>query len=145
MTRSFGVYFDLLLNKRLSKQWWGWWFETPSRSLWRHCKTMSYACWCNPIGPITHPGVSIRIQCLFSITHFHFNWYSTKSANLQAKSNEVTAYAFLEINKNTHYLQRGWFMNRRSSINRIWVVALRDEDANNLWQWAVVMLCGRAH
>ena len=23
--------------KRLSKQSWGWWFETPSRSLWRHC------------------------------------------------------------------------------------------------------------
>ena len=26
----------LCLNKRLSKQSWGWWFETPSRSLWRH-------------------------------------------------------------------------------------------------------------
>ena len=25
------------LNKRLSKQSWGWWFETPSRSLWRDC------------------------------------------------------------------------------------------------------------
>ena len=25
------------LNKRLSKQLWGWWFEMPSRSLWRHC------------------------------------------------------------------------------------------------------------
>ena len=25
------------LNKRLSKQTWGWWFETQSRSLWRHC------------------------------------------------------------------------------------------------------------
>ena len=24
-------------KKRLSKQSWGWWFETPSRSLWRHC------------------------------------------------------------------------------------------------------------
>ena len=24
-------------NKRLSKRSWGWWFETPSRSLWRHC------------------------------------------------------------------------------------------------------------
>ena len=23
------------LNKQLSKQSWGWWFETPSRSLWR--------------------------------------------------------------------------------------------------------------
>ena len=27
----------LRLNKRLSKQPWGWWFETPSWSLWRHC------------------------------------------------------------------------------------------------------------
>ena len=25
------------LNERLSKQSWGWWFEKPSRSLWRHC------------------------------------------------------------------------------------------------------------
>ena len=24
------------LNKRLSKQSWGWWCETPSRSFWRH-------------------------------------------------------------------------------------------------------------
>ena len=22
---------------RLSKQWWGWWFEAPSRPLWHHC------------------------------------------------------------------------------------------------------------
>ena len=37
VTRSFDVLFDLRLNKRLSKQWWGWWFETPSHALWRHC------------------------------------------------------------------------------------------------------------
>ena len=37
VTRSFDVIFDPGLNKRLSKQSWGWWFETPSRSLWRHC------------------------------------------------------------------------------------------------------------
>ena len=36
MTRSFDVYFDLRPKERLSKQWWGWWFETLSRSLWRH-------------------------------------------------------------------------------------------------------------
>ena len=29
------------LNKRLSKQSWGWWFETPSCSLWRHCNERS--------------------------------------------------------------------------------------------------------
>ena len=33
--RGFGVFFDLPLNKRLSKQSWGWWLETLSCSLWR--------------------------------------------------------------------------------------------------------------
>ena len=36
VTRSFDVFFHLRLNKRLSKQPWGWWFETPGWSLWRH-------------------------------------------------------------------------------------------------------------
>ena len=36
VTRNFDVFFDLRLNKRLSKQWWGWWFETLSHPLWRH-------------------------------------------------------------------------------------------------------------
>ena len=38
VTQSFDVFFDLRLNKRLSKQSWCWWFQTPSCSLWRHCK-----------------------------------------------------------------------------------------------------------
>ena len=42
VTRSFDVFFDLRLNKRLRKQSWGWWFETQSRPLWSHC---------NGIGP----------------------------------------------------------------------------------------------
>ena len=37
VTQRFDVFFDLHRNKRSSKQLWGWWFETPSRSLWRHC------------------------------------------------------------------------------------------------------------
>ena len=37
VTRSFNFFFDLHLNKRLSKQWWGWWFQTPLLPLWRHC------------------------------------------------------------------------------------------------------------
>ena len=36
VTRTFDVFFDLRLNKRLSKKPWGW-FETPSWSLWRQC------------------------------------------------------------------------------------------------------------
>ena len=44
VTRSFDVYFDLRPNERLSKQWWGWWFETLSRSLWRHRNVLNRGC-----------------------------------------------------------------------------------------------------
>ena len=37
VTRSFDVLFDLRLNKRLSEQSGGWWFETQSCPLWRQC------------------------------------------------------------------------------------------------------------
>ena len=37
VTRSVVVFFDLRRIKRLNKQSWGWWFETLSRPLWRHC------------------------------------------------------------------------------------------------------------
>ena len=44
VTRSFDVFFDLRLNKWLSKQWWGWWFDELPRSLWRHCNVPHCAC-----------------------------------------------------------------------------------------------------
>ena len=37
VTRSFGGFFDLRLNKRFSKQSWDWWFETPLR----HCDVIA--------------------------------------------------------------------------------------------------------
>ena len=51
VTRSFDVFFDLCLNKRLSKQWWGWWFETLSCPLWRHRN-----------GPVSAPGPRFNIK-----------------------------------------------------------------------------------
>ena len=53
VTRSFGVFFDLRLNKRLSKQSWGWWFETLSRPLWRQYNVGILArlfIWCSYCG-----------------------------------------------------------------------------------------------
>ena len=35
---NFDVFFDLHLNKWLSKHSRHWWFEMPSHSLWCHCK-----------------------------------------------------------------------------------------------------------
>ena len=44
VTRSFDVFFDLCLNKRPRKQSRGWWFETLSRPLWRHCNDQQTYC-----------------------------------------------------------------------------------------------------
>ena len=61
VTRSFGVFFDLRLNKWLSKQWCGWWFETPSCPLWRHC---------NEIGQINIMGT--KRQMMFSCNSWQY-------------------------------------------------------------------------
>ena len=42
--RSFDGFSDFGLNKRLSKQSWGGWFETPSRPLWRHRNAKLWYC-----------------------------------------------------------------------------------------------------
>ena len=41
-------FFDLRLNEGLSKQSWGWWFETQSHSLWLHCNGKR----CSQVGEI---------------------------------------------------------------------------------------------
>ena len=70
VTRSFDVFLDLSLNKRLSKQWWGWWFETSSRPLWRHCNDVY----------IRHPGKLILLHCVLTwINCYLFNAVSPLS------------------------------------------------------------------
>ena len=62
VTRSFDVFFDLRLKNRLSKHWNRWWFENPSRSLWRHCNEYdAQNNWCrNPL----------RIRSMLNFTIF---------------------------------------------------------------------------
>ena len=66
VTRSFDVFFDLRLNKTLSKQWPGSWFEMPSCPSWPHCN-------------VCH--VSVRaVQILifytaFQIDHGRIKWF----------------------------------------------------------------------
>ena len=46
--QSFDIFCDLLLNKWLSKASGRRWFETLSRSLWRHCNGLSINLWLRP-------------------------------------------------------------------------------------------------
>ena len=66
VTRSFDVFFDLRLNKWLSKQSWGWWFETLSLPSWRHCNGQ----WCgkslHAITPSWFIGLYMRLASIYN-------------------------------------------------------------------------------
>ena len=74
VTRNFDICVDLRLNKRLSKQSWGWWFETLSRPLWRHS---------NAIGNRTHYNDVIMSEMTSQITSlkllFRCKWKKTST------------------------------------------------------------------
>ena len=80
VTRGFDVFFDLCLDERLSKQSRRRWFETPPRSLWRHCN----------IGMARHyipqKTTTCIPYCAYPISHrchpIHFRGFSeTKSSD----------------------------------------------------------------
>ena len=60
VTRSFDVFFHLRLNKRLSKQPRGWWFETPPWSLWRQCNARWQYLW--------HSSQCVLVQVILPIS-----------------------------------------------------------------------------
>ena len=59
VTRSFDVFFELRLNKRLSKQSWGWWFEMPFHPLWHHCNI----CVVVVTGSFPHSNMDVFMSC----------------------------------------------------------------------------------
>ena len=69
VTRSFDVFFHLRLNKRLSKQPRGWWFETPAWSLWRHRNDLT-----NWNHRCCHPGWVRNSNLHYFVT----NWYQER-------------------------------------------------------------------
>ena len=68
VTRSFDVFFDLRLDKRLSKQSWGWWFETLSRLLWRHRNVLSFT---------QYKTSRACITTYMQSKQWHFTWFQT--------------------------------------------------------------------
>ena len=77
------IFFDLRLNKRQGKQSWGWWFETPSRPLWRHCNVIHYSlliALCTPTPLHTHPSQESHTKRLvkpaFEIRNAYLTTYS---------------------------------------------------------------------
>ena len=94
VTRSFGVFFDLHLNKQLSKQWWGWWFETPSSSLWRQCNAFvsSY------LISLGIPIIDIKwlsLECIYSERRYVETGPWVSSAMILCNDNSRPCYAII--------------------------------------------------
>ena len=72
-TRSFDVFFHLRLNKRLSKQPRGWWFETPPWALWRQCNGQDNLAsqYDNPPPPAQKCNLHIRREYSIMFYRFH--------------------------------------------------------------------------
>ena len=69
VTRSFYVFFDLRLNKRLKKQSRGWWFETLSHPLWRQCNAIGIFCFIAELEGGRRMAVSFHTPVRWSVTH----------------------------------------------------------------------------
>ena len=103
MTRSFDVFFDLRLNKRLSKQSLGLWFETLSRPLWRYCNDI--------LRPKQNGRHSCR--CNFQI-HFlewkcmHFARISLKFVPKDPTNNISASVQLMAWSAPSHYFDQRW-------------------------------------
>ena len=82
VTRSFDVFFHLPPNKRLSKQSWGWWFETPSGPLWRHSNEAMSCC-----------SISLPSSCRIA----HMRWSKVK--DLDESINTRCVYSVKIVSK----------------------------------------------
>ena len=84
-------FLDLRLNKRLSKQSCGWWFETPSRTLWRHCNAFSSAMHVTPAQEKA------------------FRYYKKNSMSIEIlKEDTLQKVHFRVKNKVSHYCDVTW-------------------------------------
>ena len=85
VTRSFDVFFDHRLNQQLSEQSWGWWFETTSRPLWRHCNEMAV------------------ILCIPNYVNVRYKWFYSYRCDNRWYSDKLTLFMLEAHWRLTHY------------------------------------------
>ena len=103
VTRSFDIFFDLRLNKRLRKQSWGRWFETLSRPLWRHCNDITWL---------------LRRKWLWS--HPHWITFSVNlELNLTVGNYGISTWRLTKILPSPHCLRIGVTTDMRRAISKM--------------------------
>ena len=107
VTRSFNVFFDLHQIKRLNKHSRGWWFDTLSRPLWRHCNEFQ-----DHSLRLRHMGVmafqitaSLILDIVMWMTHHHSRCKIDTMRNKQIRLQVLTM----------NHLKSRWFFQAAST------------------------------
>ena len=94
VTRSFDVFIDLRLNKRLSKQSRGWRFEALPRPLWRHSNAVIFCAKTNPAIPCSYQrefrGLYLSIGYFRNKSGFYNPWNDTHFLNMWTYSFQLS-------------------------------------------------------
>ena len=130
VTRSFDVFFDPRLNQRLSKQPWGWWFETPSWSLWRQCNAHRLES-----SDTSQWGPSVMLT--FSGDQLWNHWFDTHSS-LQWRHNEQWASQITSLTNVYSTVYSGPDQtNHQSSASLAFVRGIHRGPVNSPHKWPV--------
>ena len=106
VTRSFDFFFDLRPDKRLSKQPWGWWFET---SLWSLCRQ------CNKNVNLDH------YLCFLQLLDRNKSWTNMNAYNLNMEASIGRLHTW---NVSQHYIT--------SHLTRCFLIVAHDACVYNL-------------
>ena len=138
VTRSFNVFFDLRLNKRLSKQSWSWWFETLPCPLWRHCNEVSLGDICyynirrNP-GPLdsdpTHIPTAIGVHFHGSSGHALVSWVPSSGVICPSTCNDLSIWPFWTTPRDLKFLPRIRRLIGKYILKELWLQLLTENDA----------------
>ena len=91
VTRSFDVFFDMRMNKRLSKQSRCRWFETPPSSLWCHCNIDEITSVWNVISVLRHSSAIYDVTTMHLHIQYgiHFVYRKTSNINRTLVGNKI--------------------------------------------------------
>ena len=141
---EFYIFFDLPVNKRLSKQSWCWWFETPSQPLWCHCNGEQSS----------QHDIILTIACiarpLFTKKIASY-WYRNSSHKPETVARSSQIYNGDSYNRKTVYFSakrprcQGCFIIRESKyicLFRLWLFTFMENEnyvaVKNMWHDIIV-------
>ena len=132
VTWSFGDFFDLHLNKRLSKQSKSWWFETPSRPLWRHCNAdLKF----RVFSASSHYFKADRVPPLFLFHISFFSCFSSFSAFFLLRDN--VEHKNKQFKVHGYHIQGEW--NRTTNVISIYPIIFM-----TITMYSTISLVGRS-